>query len=186
MRRFVNAVVACLVLLGCGSEHGDPAAPPTEGVTFDLRHYDGDAALFASNRTLLFPLRKGDATFALSRSSPGDLEVLYTRVGCWIDDPGRLLGSLTPIESRHLASISIEIVRGSAGPREDLEKLARDTCFTYRTPDGAWHSLLAPTRVAVTESSAIAELSLDVPNADAVAIFLPTWVNIARVSYAGS
>lgn len=165
-----NALLIALALVGCSDDV--PRGAPAQ-TTFSV-----------SNETLVFPLTSEPRP--MTAEAPGALVQKYTRVGCWISDPGAWIdrGTLAVPATApvHLTRITIEQVakRGT-----DATALAERTCFTYRSvADGAWHALLPPSRIVVDGPRAIAEIELDVADVDAAAIFLHTWTDVARVEYA--
>lgn len=158
--------------------------------TLDLTNYDpgeNPPSLRIANETLLMPLRTGAQHASLSRSTPGDLRVLYTRVGCWLLNPQSSIDGRMPLprqNSARLANLAIEQERDATNVFT-LQTLADETCFSYRTLDGNWHDLQKPTHVMKMEETNRVNVELALPDveADAFAILLPTWTNVRQVSY---
>jgi hypothetical protein len=157
--------------------------------TLDLTNYSPrqtPPTLRISNSTLVLPLALGMKTQPLSEEAPGDLINAYTRVGCWIDDPALFLGlahSVRAVSPVHLTQITVD--QTSEGERSALppDQLAMQTCFTYRSRDGAWHGLLPPSKITASPHAATAEIALDVTDVDAAAIFLPTYTYVSKITY---
>lgn len=177
MRHFLIWLLAAN-WVGCGAAEapGDPPGDPPAA----------PATIWISNATLVFPLSTDRAAQSMSAAHPADLAQIYTRVGCWIDDPGTWIArgldgprSIGPVRLTHIAIVQV------ATQHYDPDGLGRETCFTYRTAsDGRWHALIAPSRVKVAGDQVTTELDVDVEGVDAAAIFLPTYTNVATVSYA--
>jgi len=166
-----------------GDERGDEAV-----YTLELSNGSpGDATypLTLANDTLVFPLALDEETQLLTSSAPGDLVIAYTRVGCWIDDPETWIGNspLRAVPPVHLTQVTITQVSDGGSADDEPRGLSESSCFTYRTCDGVWHPLLAPTTITAGGGMTTATLSLDVDGVDAAAIFLPLYTHVSRVTY---
>jgi hypothetical protein len=141
--------------------------------------------MMLANDTLVFPLALDKQTQLLTRSAPGDLIIAYTRVGCWIDDPETWVRDLPlrAVPPVYLTTITMDQVSVGADVEDEPRGLSESSCFTYRTCDGVWHPLLAPTTITAGGGMTTATLSLDVEGADAVAVFLPQYTHAWRVTY---
>ena len=181
------ALLLSAVPIGCVGNVDEPRTSmqtaDTSTHVFDLTDYEGvGTPLRIANTTLVFPLDATPAVSKPSRSEPGNLLIAYTRVGCWITDPAAhvgtsLPGSPVPVRLRRI------VIEQSASHPGDLAALAKETCFSYRDRDGVWHALQAPTTSVVNAQRSTSEIVLDVPDATAVAIFLPTYSNVWKVTY---
>jgi hypothetical protein len=185
--------IACVALWGCSTTTSNANADASVPLhTFDLGHYSpdrSDSTLAIANKTLAFPLGLGEPVQALSASMPGDLVEVYTRVGCSIQDPARVIGlgayaevHLPSVSSVHLTQISIEELR-NASSDPTSRQLGEQTCFTYRSSANEWRALIPPSRLMVHGDRVIAEVDLDVRDAEAVAIFLPTFTHVSKITY---
>lgn len=184
--------ILLMTFLGLSACHGDSTIDESaigSMFTLDLTHYDPQhtpSSLRIANETLAFPLSRV-ASPPLSRTAPGALRVLYTRVGCRITDPGSWivsgLGS-EPLPAPgpvRVVGVTIEQTLDNLATTT-LDALARNTCFSYRTADGAWQPLLAPTSSVVAAGSVRSGLGpLPVP-ADAIAVFLADSY-VTRITY---
>lgn len=176
-----------LILGACSGGGEQPQG--IDGVhTLDLTNYDPGqtpSSLFVANETLVLPLRPGAQSVALSRRDPGDLQIRYTRVGCWIASPDGVLaqgGDLPAQRTVRLLAMAIE-QELRPGNSSTLHSLGEETCFTYRTADGHWQALIAPMNIVETAQRVRTEITLQGAQGDAIAIFLPTWTNVRQVSY---
>lgn len=168
----------------CGDgDEGDEAVH-----TLELGAYSSaepPSPLSLSNETLVFPLATDQETWELTASSPGDLVAAYTRVGCWIDDPETWIGQvpLREVPPVHLTEVTIEQVSDGVHTHSDATSLSGGACLTYRSCDGAWHSLLAPAAITGDAVTSTATFAVDLAGADAVGIFLPLYTNVSRITY---
>jgi hypothetical protein len=182
------AVVTAGWTPGCSG--GDGAAPTI--FTFDLSQYDPGRAppsLAIANQTLVFPLDVQQPPLrSLSVSAPGDLRAVYTRVGCWVDPEAWIGGSgaapvtLPATPPARLDEVTVEHdidPSVTASPAA----LAQGTCVSVRSAAGLWQPFVLASQVVVTADAVRLTFALRAAAADAVAIFLPTYTYIARVSY---
>jgi hypothetical protein len=181
-----------LLQLACS---GSPVGIGGEGtVTLDLSAYQPGhvpSALSLANQTLAFPLVVGPPSVrAISEDVPGDLQVLYTRVGCWVDPDG-WIGSMgtVPVElpATPTASVNSITIDHLYSPEiaASLAELADETCVSVRGPDGVWGPFLRPDNVAIVPaSSARVHFSADGRVGNAVAIFVPTYTYVSQITYA--
>lgn len=140
----------------------------------DVTPGDPDIPLTLSNDTLVFPLATEQETQFATEDAPGDLVIAYTRLGCWIDDPGEVVGD---IDLRDVPPVRLKEVTFDQSPD------SAGACFTYRTCDGVWHPLLSPTSSTTDGDPATATLTLNADAVDAVAIFLPLYTHASRITY---
>lgn len=191
MRSFEIALLvsAAPFAAGCGlpcaqgDERGEQAVYTLE--LSNITPADPAIPLTLANDTLVFPLATDHETQQSTQDAPGDLIIAYTRVGCWIDDPGSQIGDqeVRDVPPVHLTEITIEQVEDPIFPDPEPSGLSEQTCFTYRTCDGAWHPLTAPTQITAGDGRTTATLTLDVDGADAVAIFLPLSTRASQITY---
>ncbi len=195
---FTTMIVLELACSGAEARHSsDGAAMETGGegtMTLDLSSYLSGhvpAALRVSNETLAFPLVLGAPSVrTLSQDAPGDLQVVYTRVGCWVD-PEAWLGSTgtVPVTLPAIPPVSVTTITidhlYSPDIAGSLAELADHTCVSVRAPDGVWGPFLRPDNVAITpDKFAQTHFSADGRTGDAVAIFLPIYTYVSQITYA--
>jgi hypothetical protein len=112
----------------------------------------------------------------------------YTRVGCrvdpegWIGPDGAVPVSVLPAAPGRLTRIVVEHAHDQL-MTDTLPGRARSTCVSHRSPGGRWQPFTMPAAVTVDGRSARAEFILDGVPADAVAIFLPTYAYLSRITY---
>ncbi|WP_394825001.1 hypothetical protein [Pendulispora albinea] len=171
----------------CGTADGGSAEKGVVVHSLDLTHYDPahtPPSLSIANETLVLPLRPGAPSRALSRAEPGDLQVPYTRAGCWTPDPQETLARVSVPVQTPIKLLSINIDQElSPGNSSTLQELAKQTCLTYRTAAGSWEPLIAPTTITVGADGVRAEFTSPAVETDAFAIFLPTYTNVKRITY---
>jgi hypothetical protein len=185
LRRKYGATIALAISLGAGCNAGGGDGDEGTLYTLDVSSYEPDQTpLRISNETLVLPLALGETTQSLSRDAPGDLILAYTRVGCWIDDPGGHVRGWPPREVPAVRLTQIGIVQ-EADPITG--SLASGACFAYRTAeDGAWHGLLPIFPTSASTQTSTASASLDVTGVDAAAIFLPLYSYVSKITYRAS
>lgn len=189
-----------LVIIPVGCSRSNAETPDTDGgtdgpssqdeltVSLDLSSYTAEGSLVIANETVVFPLARSPAERALSRNDPGELVVAYTRVGCWVT-PEEWIGptgnapvSVAAAPASFLTQLTIHFdVSPSGVPPAD--ELARNTCLSVRPPGGPWQPFLQPSLVTPTTSSVRIDFAPSAQIADAAAVFLPTYVNVSRISY---
>jgi hypothetical protein len=159
--------------------------------TLDLSRYSPDQkppALRISNETVVFPLAVGPTVQVLSGDAPGALVAHDTRVGCWVN-PDEWIGQGGAVPARVPATPPVRLLEvtvdqlGGEGVTEAPRQLADRTCVSFRSQDGRWHAFAAPSIITVTGESVRTAFALDAEDANAVAIFLPTYTFVSRVSY---
>jgi hypothetical protein len=145
----------------------------------DFSAQDG-GTLPTSNDTVVLSLGLTD--------DPSDAMLVYTRIGC-PDDADDVIGSggsaealLPPTLPVHLTYVAVEQVHIASGEPEPAE-LGEQTCFSYRTSNGKWQPTFRPIRATVSGDSVVVEAGLDLHDADALAIFLPTYTNLVSITY---
>jgi hypothetical protein len=172
VHRLGSCLVLC-VLAACGSESA------IDGLyTLRLDRYeptDPPTPLRISNETLLLPLTGGERVQELSRDSPGDLVLAYTRIDCSVGDP-------TP----HLTRSDIDL---PPGPEVRLVEIeideiddSGDTCFAVRT-GGIWSLQTPATSVQRRENAKTSSFVFDDDAVDAVAIFFPLYAEVTEIRY---
>jgi hypothetical protein len=183
-----TTLVSLVIIAGCA---GSGAEPGNDLYTLDLAGYSPGQtppALKIANETVVLPLGVGAREQTLSAQAPGELVALYTRIGCNVD-PDEWLGAggVTPAPLPatapvHLVEVTVEQLAGTevtASP----DALASATCVSFRRPDGRWHASARSTKITMTGATIRTEFALDAPDATALAVFLPTYTYVSRVSY---
>lgn len=189
--RILRSIVTTLaaVSAGLGGACSGDSEKGAAVHSLDLTRYDpGETppSLRIANETLILPLRPGAPSRTLSRAEPGDLQIIYTRVGCWISEPQSTLTradisvpSQPPVD---LLGVSIEQELGAMSSIT-LQELGQQTCLTYRTAAGSWKPLIAPTSIATRTNEVRTEFTPPTVEADAFAIFFPLYSNVKRITY---
>ncbi len=191
LRRLIVLSFALLAgIAGCGDDPGQAPEQDDVAYSFDLANYQPQGTppvMQIANQTVAFPLGVGPLTQALSETASGELQRVYTRVGCqidpeaWIGDQGAVpirVPSVTPVRT-------IQVAVDHAASRfifDSLDALAARTCVSIRSA-GTWRSFHAPSRIVTTADSAHVEFTFDGAEADAAAIFLPTYTYLSTISY---
>ena len=153
-----GALLLGVVYSACSSSSGSVGDAGTAVYALELANYDPGStpsSLPISNETQVFPLDTTAPSQHLSRAMPFALRVVYTRVGCWVPDPASWIAFGRPLPSQ----VPVRLM-------------------------GISIEQTVPTRSNATASAATTELALSpAVLADAVAIFLPTYTNVKRITY---
>jgi hypothetical protein len=183
-----TTLVSLVIIAGCA---GGGAEPGSDLYTLDLARYAPDqtpSALKIANETVVLPLGVGPQEQALSVQMPGELVALYTRIGCSVA-PDEWLGAAGVTPARvpvtapvHLVEVTVDQLTGT-GVTASPDELARATCVSFRRPDGKWHASARSTQITMTGATIRTEFALDAPDATALAVFLPTYTYVSRVTY---
>jgi hypothetical protein len=202
MRKLQSSLLALFVALGvsCGGDvesddERHPVVPPQNGTyTIDFSRYEGDdppTPLHVRNETLIFALARSPLHQQPTREDPGDELIAYTRLTCsGVLGMPPLEGTIDPSNGEqsfgrdgpflHLTRIAIEQLIEDV---VEAERLGDATCFTYRTHDGVWNTIVAPTSVTVEGNLATSTITLDAREVDLIAIYLQSGANVRSVAY---
>ena len=140
-----------------------------------------------ANETLVFPLAVGPQEQAPTDVAPSELQRVYTRVGCWIE-PEAWIGAqgagpvhVPAVAPVRMIQLTVDHVASSTVV-ESLASLAAHTCVSIRS-GGIWRAFHAPSQIVTTVDSAHTEFAFDGADGDAVAIFLPTYTYLSKITY---
>lgn len=164
----------------------DATAPQDDVVEAESFELVFEPILPIANETIIFPPALDQApSRTLSERETGDVLVAYTRVGCRVD-PEAFIGqnrglAVRPTPPVHLASVTIE--QSGDGVSSSLAQLGEQTCLSVRPPGGTWQPFLEPAVVTIDDDIVLVRFETASALTDAVAIFLPTYTNISRITY---
>lgn len=178
MRTVLVAVV--LSSVACSAEEID--------YVIDVSAYEPTmppSPLAITQDTLVFPLARGPVVEAPTRSTPGDLIVGYTRVGCKSPSAEGMLDQddLDIVAGIPVRLTQVIVEQARVYDALERERPADETCVSHRAADGTWSVPMPPTESTVSGARRTSSFTLDLDDVDAAAVFLPSFATVWRVTY---